>query len=277
MWTVFEPVHAVAYFAADMRAAFESAGVRGFWRFYFASRAAPLGASAPTVAQATFFGFAPSMVTRAIPSVWALIEPATAWRLRSTTAAGVLRSSDALPDDATLRRLNELLAEVVGRLDPAGRVLFAAHAALDWPDDPAERLWHACTLLREHRGDGYTASAVSEGAGPLDVLVIADRLSLAPRGHALDNRGWTPDEWEVAVGDLQRRGVLDDDGRLTAAGVAVRNRIEARTDRAAGSPWQTLGDDDLTFAFETLRHVTTRVVAAGLLTYPNAVGVPPPS
>ena len=43
MWTLFEPVHAVTYFAPEARSAFEEAGLRGFWRGYFAGRAAPLG------------------------------------------------------------------------------------------------------------------------------------------------------------------------------------------------------------------------------------------
>jgi len=43
IWTLFEPVHAVTYFAPEARSAFEDAGLRGFWRGYFAGRAAPLG------------------------------------------------------------------------------------------------------------------------------------------------------------------------------------------------------------------------------------------
>ena len=43
MWTLFEPVHAVIYFSAEGRTAFEQAGLRGFWRGYFADRSAPLG------------------------------------------------------------------------------------------------------------------------------------------------------------------------------------------------------------------------------------------
>ena len=43
MWQLFEPVHAVVYFAPQARAAFEAVGLRGFWRGYFAMRAAPLG------------------------------------------------------------------------------------------------------------------------------------------------------------------------------------------------------------------------------------------
>ena len=43
MWTLFEPIHAMTYFAAEARAAYEEAGLRGFWRGYFAGRSAPLG------------------------------------------------------------------------------------------------------------------------------------------------------------------------------------------------------------------------------------------
>ena len=43
MWTMFEPVHDVTYFAPEALHAFTGAGLRGFWRGYFAGRAAPLG------------------------------------------------------------------------------------------------------------------------------------------------------------------------------------------------------------------------------------------
>ena len=32
MWILFEPIHAVTYFAPEARSAFEQAGLRGFWR-----------------------------------------------------------------------------------------------------------------------------------------------------------------------------------------------------------------------------------------------------
>ena len=78
MWTLFEPVHAVTYFAAEARSAYEQAGLRGFWRGYFAGRAAPLGVTGTggaAVVAASFFNFAPAFVARAIPGVWELITP----------------------------------------------------------------------------------------------------------------------------------------------------------------------------------------------------------
>ncbi len=55
MWTLFEPIHAVTYFAAEARAAFEAAGVRGFWRGYFAGRSAPLGRVTAAPVTASFY------------------------------------------------------------------------------------------------------------------------------------------------------------------------------------------------------------------------------
>ena len=65
MWTLFEPVHAVTYFAPQARSAFEEAGLRGFWRGYFAGRAAPLGPAGAAVVTASFYNFAPAFVARA--------------------------------------------------------------------------------------------------------------------------------------------------------------------------------------------------------------------
>ncbi|MBK5222297.1 MAG: hypothetical protein JJE52_05385 [Acidimicrobiia bacterium] len=44
LWVLVEHLHAVVYFAPQARAAYEPLGLRGFWRGYFAGRAAPMGA-----------------------------------------------------------------------------------------------------------------------------------------------------------------------------------------------------------------------------------------
>ena len=67
---------------ADARSAYEQAGLRGFWRGYFAGRAAPLGPANAAVVTASFFNFAPAFVARAIPGVWELITPDEALRVR---------------------------------------------------------------------------------------------------------------------------------------------------------------------------------------------------
>jgi hypothetical protein len=48
MWTMFEPVHDVTYFAPEALQAFTEAGLRGYWRGYFAGRAARNAVEAAT-------------------------------------------------------------------------------------------------------------------------------------------------------------------------------------------------------------------------------------
>ena len=64
-WWRLEPIHAVTYFAPEARAAHADAGLRGFWRGCFATRAAPFGRASAELVTATFFNFRPSMVARA--------------------------------------------------------------------------------------------------------------------------------------------------------------------------------------------------------------------
>src|SRR5450759_210007 len=62
-----ESIHAVVYFAPEPQSAYAELGLRGYWRGYFASRAAPLGAAGPQLVTALFGGFARAMVTRWCP------------------------------------------------------------------------------------------------------------------------------------------------------------------------------------------------------------------
>src|SRR5258707_14532513 len=91
MWTLFEQVHVVTYFSAEALAAFTDAGLRGFWRGYFAGRAAPLGAVGAAPVTASFFNFAPPMVARALAGGWGLITPEEAPAVRSAGGGGALR------------------------------------------------------------------------------------------------------------------------------------------------------------------------------------------
>src|SRR5580704_15787945 len=138
MWTLFEPIHAVTYFAPEARSAYEQAGLRGFWRGYFAGRAAPLGAASAAVVTASFFNFAPAFVARAIPGVWDLITPDEALRTRMAGATEALRGLLAGQEAAAAA---DLLWPAIGELDFAGRVLAAANVALPVPEEGLARLW----------------------------------------------------------------------------------------------------------------------------------------
>ena len=161
LWLVGEPIHALTYFSTDAAAAWEAAGVPGFWRGYFATRAAPFGAVDAGIVTATFYNFHPSMVERAVPAVWSMISPADALTARLAGMDAALRATvGPLVDDPALGDVVAVLRAAVEAAAPAGRALFAANAALPWPDVPHLALWHALTCLREHRGDGHNATLV---------------------------------------------------------------------------------------------------------------------
>jgi hypothetical protein len=273
MWTLFEPIHAVTYFTPEGRSAFEQAGLRGFWRGYFAGRAAPLGPVSAAVVTASFFGFAPGMVARAIPGVWELITPEEALRTRLAGATGAL--GRLLPEQ-DVARAADLLWRPAGELDCAGRVLAAANAALPAPDDGSTalaRLWQAATLLREHRGDGHFAALVAAGVDGCESIVLRCGLDLR-REDLQPIRGWTDEEWDDARSRLADRGWVGADGALTAAGREAHAAVEDATDRAASRPWARLGPE----ASAELAEVLTPIAraCASVLPYPSPVGVPAP-
>jgi hypothetical protein len=122
MWTMVEPVHDVTYFVPEALSAFTEAGLRGYWRGYFAGRAAPLGRARPAVVTASFYNFAPAFVGRAIPGVWDLITPEEAIAVREAGATAALRR---LLDgrEAEAAKAADLLWRAAQDLDFAGRVL----------------------------------------------------------------------------------------------------------------------------------------------------------
>ena len=196
MWTLFEPIHAISYFAPEALAAFEAAGLRGFWRGYFAGRAAPLGAVGPAPVIALFNGFAPGTVRRALPAVWSMISPSAALDARAAGAAATLRR--LAPDAAAVELAASSLEDSVTQLDHPGRPLGAANADLPRRDDPYERLWQATATLREHRGDGHVAALVAAGLAGLPMLVLRGVLDIG-RDRLQPARAWTDEQWDAAA------------------------------------------------------------------------------
>jgi hypothetical protein len=275
MWTLFEPIHAVIYFAPEARAAFQEAGLRGFWRGYFAGRAAPLGPAGAPVVTASFFNFAPAFVARAIPAVWDLITPEDALRTRLAGADAALRGLLA-GREAEAQVAADLLWQAIGELDFSGRVLAAANAALPVPDGESSglaRLWQAATLLREHRGDGHFAALAAADIDGCEAVALRGCMDLR-REDLQPVRGWTDEQWDNALAGLADRGWVDADGRLTSAGQAAHDAVEHATDRAAARPWARFGAD----AAAELAGVLTPLAkaCAAIVPYPSPIGVPAP-
>ena len=258
---VLEPLHTPIYFVPEGSERYTALGIKGGMRGYFASRSAPLGVVPVEVVVATFYNFAPAQVAKAIPSVWDVTTPeqVLAARLDAADAAftrllGDDLRSDAVAEAATLARTAAEAADVVGR------PLFAGHAALPWPDAPHLQLWHAATLLREHRGDGHIAALVLAGLSGAEAAVtyVATGHSM-PEALQRSTRGYTEEEWAGVKDALRARGLLAADGSLTAAGTELRARIEAQTDAAAAAPYDELGADKTERMIELLTPIARSV------------------
>ncbi|HEY3724412.1 MAG TPA: hypothetical protein VGN59_13760 [Acidimicrobiia bacterium] len=273
MWVQTEPIHALTYFAPESHEAFEAAGLRGFWRGYFAGRAAPLGPAPAGLVTATFFGFRPDFVARAVPAVWAQLSPAEAVRTRLAGIDAATRRvlGHEIPRDAALDAADEVRRAVEAA--PVGdRPLYGANAALPWPTDAYPALWHAATLLREHRGDGHVGALVAAGVDPTE----AHLLRIVDDGLPLDSirpyRGWSDEDWSAATARLLDRGWIDDQGHATMAGSATRAGIERETDRLSAD--LTARIDDLDAVMAVLTAATAAVRKADAVPYPNPIGVP---
>ncbi|WP_219413954.1 SCO6745 family protein [Pseudonocardia nigra] len=239
-----EPLHAMTYFAPETEEHLTAAGLKPGRMSYFAGRSAPMGAVGAPVVAATFYNFNPDLVARHIPAAWTLVDPATLVAARFVAVDATLRRM--LGDDVVA---SPEVAEAAGLARRAaeacaceGRPLAAAHAEVKWPDAPHLVLWHALSILREHRGDGHVALLLGAGLSGLEALVTATATGRAflPE-FAMASRGWSREQWDGAVAALRDRGVLDADGALTVEGAGLRKQIEHDTDRLGADPWAHLG------------------------------------
>jgi len=271
LWSLFEPLHAVTYFAPEGRAAFEAAGLRGFWRGYFASRSAPLGLAPAAVTTALYANFAPRMVERAIPSVWELASPQQTLAAREEGSVAALARLLRLLDGEDVGEAARLLQGVAASAPTSGRALGAANAALPWPEEPLAVLWQAATVLRELRGDGHVLAQLAVGLDGLSTMVLRAGHDLA-REALQSNRGWTDDEWATAAESLTGRGLLGADGRVTPAGLELLDRAEALTDELAQEPWTIAGTE----AAERFAALAAPLAAAAREALPpvNPIGLP---
>src|SRR5207237_8732512 len=126
-----------------------------------------------------------------------------------------------------------------------GRPLFAAHARLDWPDEPHLVLWHAQTLLREYRGDGHVAALTAAGLTGIEALVVHAATGEVAADVLKATRAWSDEQWATGVESVRSRGWLadGDDLRLSPSGAAHRQQVEDATDRLAVHAYSALGEE----------------------------------
>lgn len=258
----FEPVHAVTYFAPEARAALDALGYRGFWMGYFAARSAPLGMVARDVVTATFYNFAPERVAKALPAAWEIAGPEAALRARRESAVAALRRY-GLASAETLELAAELMTKAARVAPLDGRPLFAANRALPWPDEPLAALWHAATLLREHRGDAHVAVLAAAGISGRECNVLHAAAGRVPREYLARTRDYDGASWRHHEQRLAERGLLDADGSLSPTGRELKEHIESTTDALGLSALEALDDDEVESLFGALTPLTRAVVLGG--------------
>ncbi len=242
-----ETLHAMSYFAPETEQALVAVGLRPGRMCYFAGRAAPMGAVGPGVVAATFYNFNPDLVARHLPRAWTLADPAAVVRARFEAVDQALHRllGPEVLAGAEVAEAAALGREAIEGVAGHGRPLYAGHADLEWPDASHLQLWHAVTLIREHRGDGHLVALLQHDLNGIDAIVSHTATG---RGFAEDAakllRGWSDEQWAESVERLRERGVLEPDGlALSEAGRALRAEIEAETDELSMEPWHRLGPE----------------------------------
>ncbi|MFJ8534369.1 hypothetical protein [Streptomyces sp. NPDC093591] len=275
LWHLLEPLHAVLYYAPEV---FEEAAALGYatgerWPSYFPYRAAPLGAVGAGRVASAFYSFSPRMVAEHIDPAWKIAGPEALTQVR---VRGIDRAYRAILGDRTdspeLAEAAALARRAAESADTAGRPLAAANAALDWPEPPHLQLWHAATLLREHRGDGHIAALLVAGLDPVESLVSFAAIGAASV-ERFESRGWSPGEWAAARDRLTARGLVDADGTATDAGRELRRTVEEHTDRLAAAPWRAMTLEEVDRLVELLGEFWVAVLSSGLLPSETTLGI----
>jgi len=278
-WTLYEPIHAIVYFASEANEHYKAAGLRGGWMGYFASRSAPMGSVTAGVVTAVFHNFQPAMVERAIPDAWRFSSPDLVLTARSAVADSALRRlwGDEIASTQVEEAATATMA-VARRLEGGGRPLFTATAGLEEPEAAHLKLWHACSLLREHRFDGHIAALTVHGLDGLESLVTALAAGSGTDAATIRRfRGWTEEEWDAGVERLRSRGILDTEGALTAEGRAIRGAVEETTDRLASDVWEEMDEPSREHLFGALHRLSSLLEHPDGIRYPNPIGVSRPA
>lgn len=262
MFELVEPIGAIPYSADEPNETMFALGFTNYWDIYFAGRAAPLGMATAEVVDALFYNFAPGEVARHIPKVWSTTTPAAAIAARQTGCVKALRRilGDRV-DGPDFARATDLLMKAATSSPCEGRPMYAALLAIPTPDDVVARLFHAASLLREHRGDGHIAALMIEGVGRLEahVLLALDMNMPADKFGRIHHLPAA--QLGAVIDGMRKRGLIGDDGWLTEQGRGVKQRVEALTDDLAAKPYEILEPGELNELTDSLKQLSETLVA----------------
>ena len=247
-----EPVIGQVYFSPEAHSAYEALGFdpspgtnngvampEGV--AYFTSRGSLLGQVRGTVVASAFAVFNPAAVAPAVELGWTRTDAAAICTARDTGALAQLERILGVPDE--IETVTRLLDRAASGLSLAGRPLAAGVAALPDPDHPWGRLFRRGDLLREFRGDSHTIAWAHAGLDAVEIGLLTELFWGLPLRTYTRTRAWTEADFDAAEDRLRSRGLVTGDGAFTEAGRALREDIEAATDRQCAPLLDALGDD----------------------------------
>src|SRR5262249_54290953 len=94
-----------------------------------------------------------------------------------------------------------------------------------------------------------------------------------PRDYMARARDYDEAAWRTHEQRLAERGLLNDDGSLTAEGQQLKDHIESTTDALALSALDALSDDEVETLFAALTPMARAVVPGGDVLAVNPMGL----
>lgn len=146
------------------------------------------------------------MVARALPEVWSVALPEHVQAARRAGAAAALHRLLGGHDDLVTEAA-DLTNQCAQALPWPGRPVAAAQAGSPRPLAlPLGALWHDCTVLREHCGDGHLAAVALLGLTWPEPHQLPDRQVDARQQQY---RGWDDDSWHRAAERVRNRDTIE--------------------------------------------------------------------
>lgn len=239
-----EPVAALSFWSKDVNDRYAERGL-DFLLGYVWGRSCVLGEPEPGVVAAAFGVFEPGLVAQLYTDARAAVPLA---EIRAAKEEGLVATlHDVLGDPAQAEGLAETTAALqrsTTAVPLLGRPFFAALSTGEVPADPWAALWHACTVLRELRGDVHLAACVAAGLDGIESNVMTELwVGWEPLAYT-GTRAWAPEAMDAAMATLAERGLVEDGGAaLSGKGRDLREEIERITDDAMAVVVDSLGDD----------------------------------
>lgn len=227
--------------------------------YYLASRGAPLAPAGHQAVAAAFYSISPVFIELALALVGQRTSFDAVRQVRDDAVARGLRAYVPEVCDG-LAALAEPLWAAADALPVSGRALFAAHRQQPRPDDQVLSAWLAVNCIREWRGDTHFALLAAEDLSATQAGLLHNALLNYPTDWIPRSRGSDDAALDSAMADLEQRG-LAADGRVNAAGLALRERLERRTDELTERAWRTLGRERTQQFLDLVEPVGPRLVA----------------